>query len=97
MGSTNGTIPLEEYPDNDEAAYEVVTGGITDITAPISSRHAVSKREVREMFLKFMRSSPELMQLPREEQIRQFNLFRREVSCPRIEPEILMDLLVPAQ
>ena len=96
MGSTNGTVPLEEYPDNDEAAYEVVVGGITDITAPISRRRTVSKREVREMFLKFMRSSPELTQLPREEQIRQFNLFRREVSCPRIETDILADLLVPA-
>ena len=96
MGSTNGTTPLEEYPDNDEAAYEVVVGGITDITAPISRRRTVSKREVREMFLKFMRSAPELTQLPRDEQIRQFNLFRREASCPQIETEILADLLVPA-
>jgi hypothetical protein len=72
----------------------VVVGGTRDITARPGSRQTVSKREVRQMFVKFLRSSPELMELPRDEQIRQFKLSRREVRSPKIEAEILEDLLV---
>ena len=44
MTETNGTVPLDEFPDNDEAAYEVVVGGVRDITARASTRQTVSKR-----------------------------------------------------
>jgi len=95
MAKTNRTIPLDDFADNDEAAYAVVVGGNWDITARASTRQTVSKREVREMFIKSLRSSPELMQLPREEQIREFNLSRREAKSPKVDAETLEELLVP--
>ena len=94
MANTNGTIPLDEFPDNEEPAYEVLVGGVRDITARASSKYTVSKREVREMFVKFLRSSPELMKTAREEQIRLFNLSRREAKSPKIDAGILEDLSV---
>ena len=94
MAKTNGTIPLDEFSDNDEPAYEVIVGGVQDITARPGSRQTVTKGDVRAMFGKFLRSSPELMQHPREEQIREFNLSRREAKSPKVDAEILEDLLV---
>jgi hypothetical protein len=98
VGITNGTTPLNEFADNDEGAYAVTVGGsYRDITAGTSRRQAVSKREVREMFTKFLRASPELLEFSRDEQIRQFNLERQEIKRPKIDEEILRDLLVPLE
>jgi hypothetical protein len=92
---TNGSTPLNEFPDNTEPAFEVPEHGVHDITAPVPGGRAVSKREVRQMFIKFMQTSPELMKVPREQQIREFNSCRSGARCPKVDPIILADLLVP--
>ncbi len=95
MGKTNGTIALDKFQDNADPAVEVRDRGNHDMTAPIRGRQAVSKRVVREMFVKFMQSSPELRTLPREQQIAEFNRCRREAHVSGVDPDILEDLLVP--
>ncbi len=68
--------PIDEFPDNDEVVYEVPMGRVFwkhrpgDVTAPLTQVEKVTKRQVREMFVTFLKSSPELRDKPRDEQIR---------------------------
>jgi hypothetical protein len=87
-------IPLEQFTDNDETAYEVRLGRVSDITAPRTQKERVTKRQVREMFAKFVLSDHELHDKPRSEQIREFNLARQDARRPLVSPEILVNLLV---
>lgn len=91
--------PLDQFPDNDEIAYEVPIGRgywaakPGDITAPLTRFERVTKRQVREMFVRFVQNTPELHHMPRDEQIRQFNLSRRDAKQPKIKAELLLDVL----
>ncbi len=95
MGSGAGRKRLNDYEDNDEAAFEYMPGVYQDITTPVTVKRAVTKREVRQMFIKFIQTSPELKDLPREEQVRAFNLERQEAKLPKVDYEVLQDLLMP--
>ncbi len=89
-------IDLEDFGDNnDVVSVGDRPGRVGDITAPRTRREVVTKRQAREMFIRFVQNSPELRDLPREEQIRQFNLARRDAGRPPFDPEILVNLLVP--
>lgn len=87
--------PLDEFTDNDEVAYEVPLGRVGDITAPRTQKERVTKRQVREMFMRFVQNSPELHGHPRDEQIREFNLARRAAVWAKVGPELVADLLIP--
>ncbi len=83
---------LEQFPDNNDIVYRVSLEAITDITAPLTKLENVTKRQVREMFQKFILASPELWGRAREDQILEFNQERRKCRRPRVAPEILRDL-----
>ena len=93
-------IPIDEFTDNDEIAYQVPIGRVfwknrpNDPTAPLTQYERVTKRRVREMFAGFVQATPEMHDKPREEQIRQFNLSRREANQPKIEADLLMEVLI---
>jgi hypothetical protein len=93
--------PLSDFTDNDETAYEVPIGRIFwkfrpgDVTAPLTQMERVTKGRVRQMFMTFIQDTPTLQGQPRDEQIRQFNLHRRELKQePKIPAELLVDVLV---
>ncbi len=83
---------LDQYPDNNETAYKISLGAVKDITAPNARWETVTKRQVREMFTKFVQASPELWPRTRDEQIEEFNRERRQLRRPAVKPEILSDL-----
>ncbi len=93
-------IPLDQFTDNDEIAYQVPIGRVfwehrsSDPTAPLTKFERVTKGRVREMFIKFVQNTPEVHDKPRDEQIREFNLARREGKQPKIESELLVDVLI---
>jgi hypothetical protein len=66
----------------------------SDPTAPLTQFERVTKRRVREMFVSFVQNTPEMHNKPRDEQIRQFNLSRREANQPKIQAELLVDVLI---
>lgn len=92
--------PLDQFADNDEIAYEVPIGRTYwahkpgDITAPLTQMERITKRQVREMFVRFVQGTPEVQALPRDEQIREFNLSRREANQPKVKTELLVDVLI---
>jgi hypothetical protein len=85
-------VKLDLFPDNDEVAYRVTLETIKDITTPPTRWERVTKRQVREMFQKFIQTSPELWQSSRIEQIDEFNSQRRQLRRPVVAPGILMSL-----
>ncbi len=85
---------LDDFTDNDEVVIVTGIGVVRDITAPRTQKERVTKRQVREMFMRFLQSSPELHDKPRDEQIREFNLARQDARRPQVNPEILSDLLI---
>jgi hypothetical protein len=95
MSNAAERTPLDQYQDNDEAAFSVLQDGTRDITARVTRRETVTKRQVREMFIKFVQNSPDLRSVLRVEQIVQFNLERRELDLPKVDADVLQDLLVP--
>ena len=91
---SNGQLKFEDHTDNHEVAFSIRAGGTRDITQTAKAGQA-TKGEIRELFIKFLQSSPEFHDLSREEQIREFNILRREVRRPKIDAEILLELHVP--
>jgi hypothetical protein len=85
-------MKLDQFPDNYEIAYKMRLATNRDITASPAKLDNVTKRQVREMFQKFIQASPELWQNSRAEQIDEFNAQRRKLRRPVVAPEILEDL-----
>jgi|WetSurMetagenome_2_1015567.scaffolds.fasta_scaffold360525_2 hypothetical protein len=85
-------MKLHQFPDNNEIAYKISLGAVTDITAPNTRWETVTRRQVREMFVRFIQASPELWPHAREEQIDQFNIERRKLNRPAVKAEILREL-----
>jgi hypothetical protein len=83
---------LDQFSDNNDIVYSVSLEAVTDITAPLTRLENVTKRQVREMFQKFILASPELWGRAREDQIFEFNQERRKCRRPWVSPEILRDL-----
>ena len=95
-----GIAFLDRYPfsvitDNDEVLYRVRKLPSAGIEAGRAEKELVTKGVVRGMFIKFVQNSPELQNVPREEQIREFNLSRQEARQSPLDPGIFLDLLVP--
>jgi hypothetical protein len=83
---------LDQFTDNQVIAYKISLDAVNDITAPNTRYETVTRRQVREMFIKFIKASPELWPRTRDEQIDQFNRERQQLRRPAVKPEILKDL-----